>query len=137
MLRTQPGTIYIVYPSWASFTYGWDQLPQLMSDPLGSGYLDKGKDYEGYGFRMQIQPFEMLSSRAGNGIVVAHTEGARWLPEAILGKEAGILAPDHIDRMMGRFDRKSTTSTRERRTNASGHSSPAETVSVYVRYRIS
>ena len=104
MLRIYPNNMYLVYPSWASFSYQWDQLPRLLADPLGTGLLDKALNWASYGYPMEIQPYELLSSQAGNGVIVAHTGGSRWLPDAVLSKEAELIAPDDIDRMAGRFD---------------------------------
>jgi len=94
-----------VYPSWAKFTYSWEDLPRLLSDPLGSGCVeDLGytlKDYEKYGWSLEIQPFELIDGPAGGGIILAHIgkDDKGWLPVLLLYSEANVRSPDAMKAM--------------------------------------
>jgi len=104
MLRIDSLKHYIVYPPWAEFTYRWDNLLQILSDPLSSGYLERDKPWAKYGFPPKVQPFELLSGGVNNGIIIAHTGDHRWLPGIVLSKEADIIQPDRIGLMLGIFE---------------------------------
>jgi hypothetical protein len=87
MLSSEPGILYEVYPSWASFSYKWEDLSRLLGNPLDSGYLNPAEPWEKWGFSRVPKPFELIDGPCGGGIICEHHDGERWLPGVILTKE--------------------------------------------------
>lgn len=88
MLHGEPGIRYLVYPSWAALSYRWEQLPRLLADPLASGYLNAKEDWKSLGFTDEPIPFTLIDGPCGGGILRVECGDKRWLPGAILTKEA-------------------------------------------------
>ncbi len=92
MLRAEPSTRYIVFPSWArSFTFQWEDLPRLFADPINSGYLDQNDLWyiENGIIPSTVGPFELIDGPLGGGIIAAkYKKGQNWLPGSVLAKEA-------------------------------------------------
>ncbi len=95
MLHREPTTTYIVYPSWARFSYRWENLWPLLSAPLRSGYLDPRPEYwRRLGYPEVPQPFKLIDGPAGGGIVRADfAPPDKWMPGLILSHEASIRRP--------------------------------------------
>jgi hypothetical protein len=92
---------YFIYPSWAHFSYRWEDLPALFDAPLSSPYF-KGwpNNWFEMGWSRQTKNFELVDGPFGNGIIVqdhsvmtdAKTKQS-WLPAWILNREAIYEAP--------------------------------------------
>ncbi len=96
MSETQEEATYYVYPSWASFSYEWCDLPRLFSDPLGSGYLDQRFDWEAHGWVCDDSvPYEFIDCRHGGGIITICADTAKRTPlyVRILQAEANVSPP--------------------------------------------
>jgi hypothetical protein len=94
MLRAEPDTKYIVYPSWAQLSYKWADLPRLLANPLESGYIDPKKDWRQLGFPDSVAPCSFIDGPFGGGIIAADRVPGRWMPALVLTKEANLRAPD-------------------------------------------
>ncbi|HEY4308631.1 MAG TPA: hypothetical protein VGN12_04180 [Pirellulales bacterium] len=90
MLRAEPDTKYVVYPSWAELSYKWADLPRLLANPLESGYLDPTKGWWALGYPDTIAPCSFIDGPFGGGIVVADHVPRMWMPALILQKEANL-----------------------------------------------
>ena len=98
MLKAEPNTDYIVYPSWAEghFTFTWKDLPRLLSDPVRSGYLDPNETrfLETCPGRVRSLPFELIDGPLGGGIIAVHHSGTcNWLGHFVLNKDADDTLP--------------------------------------------
>lgn len=111
MLIGEPRRRYYIYPSCCCFRYSFDELGTVLGNPIGcSAVPERDVYYQCLGYPLDIQPFEMLPSRHGGGIIVAHAgvePDERWLPDCVLGSIADVRAPDG---MMG-FRRSSARSS--------------------------
>jgi hypothetical protein len=103
MLSGEADRIYIVYPSWAEFSYRWEDLPRLLSDPLASSYTDPNcggytKENKVEYWRSleypteNISPAIIINGPGGGGIIYVDKipPGGRWLPIIILRKEGNM-----------------------------------------------
>ena len=99
MLRGEPQTLYNVYPSWADFSYRWEDLSQILARPFESGHLDPNDPWEKWGFSRQAQPFGLIDGPCGGGIVCEPSGSTRWLPGMVLVKEANCVSPPGIGRI--------------------------------------
>jgi hypothetical protein len=105
MLHKEPFHNYIAYPSWANPSYCWSDLPRLLADPIGSGYLEPGRSLEYYlslGFPRDPQPYRLVNGPVGGGIIMWEGDplaggGWKWLPIAILGSEANLRVPPGME----------------------------------------
>jgi hypothetical protein len=106
MLRRESDRRYFVFPSWAEFSYRWEDLPAYLSDPMNCPVFRDDPNrarisvqtWREYGYTFPIQPFELIDGPAGGGIVCAHIEeDERWLPAAILSSEASLRGPRGTD----------------------------------------
>jgi hypothetical protein len=97
MLTGEPRKRYYIYPSCCCFRYSFDDLRSILADPFGYSALSQSKNYYyALDYPFDIQPFDMLSSQQGGGIIVAHAADdskERWLPECVLGSIADIRKP--------------------------------------------
>lgn len=97
MLVGEPRKRYYVYPSCCCFRYSFDELGTVLAQPLGyEGLPERDVYYQCLGYPLDIQPFDMLPSRHGGGIIVAHAAmepEERWLPSAVLMSIADISTP--------------------------------------------
>lgn len=98
MLEQDLERFYVVYPSWAQFSFQWNELRTILSNPLESRYnrwlAERRTDWQALGYPIPVQPFDLLDGAAGNGIIVAHIRPRDpWLPFAILRLEANLLPP--------------------------------------------
>lgn len=91
MLRINRNESICVYPSWADFSYKWENLDQLLSNPFESGYVDRNKyNWSELGFSQKYDNYRLISGPEGGGLIISDKEepGNRWLPGLILTKEA-------------------------------------------------
>jgi len=86
---------YIVFPSWLQPTYKWEDLTEIISNPLK--YDDNARlnysleDFVEMGYPKDIQPFELLKGPVGGGMIVVHAGlYERWLPVGALTFDKGI-----------------------------------------------
>jgi hypothetical protein len=94
MLHAERQRRYVIYPPGVSFSYSWDELPDLLADPLSSGYLDPREDWNGLGFPSAILPCSFIGGPWGGGIIYVELDiEEKWMPGLILSKEANIHAP--------------------------------------------
>lgn len=97
MLVGEPQKRYYVYPSNCCFRYSFEQLGEVLADPIGhEGLPERAVYYQCLDYPLDIQPFNMLPSRHGGGIIVAHAAmepDDRWLPSCVLGAIADIRMP--------------------------------------------
>jgi hypothetical protein len=93
---------YYVYPSWASFSYKWEDLPGLLHNPLDTPYTRERAPEEWFnlGYSKVTDNFILVSGPFGNGIVVkdeskiTDTEKKGfWLPILVLCAEAYLTSP--------------------------------------------
>src|ERR1700722_9938034 len=107
MLTLDKDRQFIVYPSWANFPYAWDRLPELLSDPKNSGFLQTPvhRDYPNPPPRI-----DYLNGPAGGGVIVVHQSRHRqptdidnpalalpvnqWLGTLVLVSEANLCEPN-------------------------------------------
>lgn len=102
-MKIDPSKQYIVYPSWAQFSYRWRDLPKLLRDPLSTKYLAKRNDWMELGYSRITDNFELIDGPFGNGII-AHDQSKIidvpnrkfWLPTALLGSEAYFRNPPGV-----------------------------------------
>lgn len=107
MLTLDTDRQFIVYPSWANLPYAWDRLPEILSDPKNSGFLQAPvhRDYP-------IPPprIDYLNGPAGGGVIVVHQTRHRlpadidnpalalpvnqWLGTLVLVSEANLREPN-------------------------------------------
>lgn len=96
----EPSCCYFVYPSWAQFSYRWDDLPQLLGNPLASPYTDpasarysratKVQYWKDFGWPTEnIEKARFFNGPCGGGIICGPR--GRWIPTRILGKEANLV----------------------------------------------
>jgi hypothetical protein len=112
MLYIEKTHNYIVYPTWAEFSYRWEDLPRLLSDPMKSGYLPPGRDpqyFLDFGYTMPPQPFTLVDGPEGGGIIMWKGDphegrGWRWLPIVVLTSEADLRRPIGMDGLREKFD---------------------------------
>lgn len=101
MLVGEPRKRYYIYPSCCCFQYSFDELRTVLADPIGCSALSEGVDYyQSLNFPLDVQPFDMLPSQHGGGIVVAHAAmepNERWLPEEVLLSRAGGSTPHGME----------------------------------------
>ncbi len=101
MLVGEPRKRYYVYPSCCCFRYSFDELATVLADPIGhEGLSERDVYYECLGYSLDIQPFDMLPSRHGGGIIVAHAASEpdeRWLPSCVLHSIADVTAPHGME----------------------------------------
>ena len=111
MLVGEPRKRYYIYPSYCCFRYSFDELGRVLADPFGYSALSQGVNYyRCLDYPLDIQPFDMLPSRHGGGIIVAHAgvePDERWLPSCVLMSIADIRTP----RGMEAFDRSDADSS--------------------------
>lgn len=96
MLDSELDKHYIVYPSWAEYSYAWRDLGRELSNPLHGKFakLYSTWDWKSLGYTERVQPFELIDGAGGNGIIVIHIRRKEaWLPMSILHSEANILQP--------------------------------------------
>jgi hypothetical protein len=104
MLHIDKNLTYIVYPSFARFSYDWENLREYLSDPIKHDEFTRinytKEDLISYGWSMDIQPFDLIGGPEGGGIIVVHSDIPRdkgWLPLIVLQKEANFRSPDCFD----------------------------------------
>jgi hypothetical protein len=103
MLHRIPNHNYIVYPSWATPTYRWEDLPAIFADLFGVGrnFLAAGRDeayYLEFGYSLDPRPYRLFDGAGGGGIIlwegdVLAGRGWSWLPIVVLWREAHIREP--------------------------------------------
>jgi hypothetical protein len=79
LLKSEPKTLYAVYPSWASYEIDWQTLKPHVQDPLNSNLLDATTVQWIAHKKLRPQnpePIETLDGPAGGGIVIEHLRTA-------------------------------------------------------------
>ena len=101
MLKGELRKCYFVYPSLCTFRYSFDELRSVLADPFGHSALPQSENYyRSLDFPLDIQPFEMLPSRHGGGIIAAQAAAEpdeRWLPECVLHSIADPRTPQGME----------------------------------------
>lgn len=94
----------IVYPSWASFSYKWENLSGLFSEPLETKYLrNLTYNWSELGYPLNSGDFELIPGPFGNGIISRTREKQKphaWLPGIILRTEARSLTAPGISMLI-------------------------------------
>jgi hypothetical protein len=95
MLYIERRKKYIVFPSWLQPTYKWEDLPEIISNPLKYDefhrYNCSVKKQREYSHPEEIQPFELLEGPAGGGIILVYRDSlSRWLPYYALTFDKGV-----------------------------------------------
>lgn len=102
MLTSLPNLSYTVWPSWAnSFTYRWEDLPEIFAHPWESGHLGLGFNArrsieQGY-LTPDCNGYDLISGPCGNGIIIR--EGPRlpgWLGHKIIRSSADFMTPPGV-----------------------------------------
>lgn len=70
MLKNEIERSYFVYPSWANPPYLWDELPQLLHDPLNSGLIENTDPeyWAKLGYQPENPEFQFLKGAFGGGV---------------------------------------------------------------------
>lgn len=92
MLLSESNCSYIVYPSWAKFSYRWEDLPGILWNPRKSGFLNPTDPYAD--FPLAAPRIEYIEGPVGGGILrveVGYRE--RWLGALVLTQEADFKNP--------------------------------------------
>jgi hypothetical protein len=100
MLHKETERNFIVHPSWAEAQAKWDELAQLIADPLNSRSFRPGWDYRRFGWADPTQQrYELTNGPEGGGIIAWYDPPPRrgWLPSLIFTREANVLAPNGMD----------------------------------------
>jgi len=86
---------YIVFPSWLQPVYKWEDLTEIITNPLK--YDDNARlnysleDFVEMGYPKDIQPFELIKGPIGGGIILVYADpDERWLPGGALTFDKGV-----------------------------------------------
>jgi hypothetical protein len=94
MLKLETEWHYWVWPSWATaFSFGWDEVPRLLADPVGTGCLDLGElqSLEAGYLVNDPGPLEFFSGAFGNGVIAYQpVQGRAWIGACVFRKEADV-----------------------------------------------
>jgi len=95
MLYIERRKKYIVFPSWLQPTYKWEDLPEIISNPLKYDefhrYNCSVKKQRESSYPEEIQPFELFEGPAGGGIILVYRDSlSRWLPYYALTFDKGV-----------------------------------------------
>lgn len=108
MLNIDKQLTYIVYPSFAKFSYDWENLRTYLSDPLKYSEFTRvnytPEDLESYGWSLEIQPFDLITGPCGGGIIRVYADIPKdkgWLPLSVLTQEANFRGPDSFYHIKG------------------------------------
>ncbi len=114
MLHKNPRHNYIVYPSWSTYTYRWENLPAIFADLFGVGrrFLAAARDEDYYldcGYPLDPQPYQLYDGTGGGGIVlwegdVRAGRGWRWMPIVVLGSETNIRGASGMEGFQKQFE---------------------------------
>lgn len=86
---------FLVYPSWANFSYAWPALPELFKDPLSTVYAEsRTRDrWVELGYRMKDDDYKFHDGPFGGGVIEKQGSSKFWSPLIILGSEAELRKP--------------------------------------------
>ena len=90
MISLTPDVFYIVYPPWAKFSWQWDNLRMIFSDPISAGILPDDGRLEQLGYEPGSDKYELINGPVGNGIIkgIGNTMTAKYLWMAVLIRDA-------------------------------------------------
>lgn len=85
MILLSKDSFYYVYPSWAAFSWRWENLGTVFRDPIASGFLENGEKLKKLGYEDGCGQFELIDGPFGNGIIRGiMTKQSRFLWMAVM-----------------------------------------------------
>ena len=102
-MQKESNKTYIVYPSWVTLSYAWEDLPTLFKNPLSTPYLNKTKEeYEARGWICDNSiEYELIDGNFGGGIIKIEANCSEKVPAfyIILFSEANVTSPHEIHKI--------------------------------------